>query len=102
MSNVMCHVSCHVSCVTCHVSRVTCHMSIFFFGRVCYQRGLPRLVFFRFEDGPSKLKPYGYVQFTGDTVVGHTDVALIRTNQDIFTVNEAGNQTGNYPWVRHQ
>ena len=43
--------------VTCHVSRVTCHMShffyfYFFFGqngeayrwRVCYQRGLPRLV----------------------------------------------------------
>ena len=66
MSRVMCHVSCvmcHVSCVMCHVSRVTCHMShvtrhvsqikfFFFFGqsveaqrgRVCYQRGLPRLV----------------------------------------------------------
>ena len=40
----------------CHLSRVTCHMSLlfsFFFGqsggayrwRVCYQRGLPRLVF---------------------------------------------------------
>ena len=42
----------------CHVSRVTCHMSILFFyftkkigqsdgaswWRVCYQRGLPRLV----------------------------------------------------------
>ena len=61
-------VMCHVSCVTCHVSRVTCHMSkyiffslhFFFFlslkqikqsggasrWRVCYQRGLPRLVFF--------------------------------------------------------
>ena len=55
-----CHVSrvtCHVSRVTCHVSRVTCHVShviffFFFFGksgevyrwRVCYQRGLPRLV----------------------------------------------------------
>ena len=56
--------TCHMSCVTCHVSHVTCHMShimchmsyfffIFFFGqsgeayqwRVCYQRGLPRLVF---------------------------------------------------------
>ena len=51
---------CHVSHVTCHVSCVTCHMShvIFFFfyvkkigqsggasrWRVCYQRGLPRLV----------------------------------------------------------
>ena len=56
----------HVSCVTCHMSHVTCHMShvtcpvshvnlffIFFLGqsgaayrwRVCYQRGLPRLVY---------------------------------------------------------
>ena len=48
----------HVSCVTYHLSRVTCHVSlvtIFFFfffrqsgqdywWRVCYQRGLPRLV----------------------------------------------------------
>ena len=49
-----------MSCVTCHVSHVTCHMScvtcnyyyFIFFGqsceayrwRVCYQRGLPRLV----------------------------------------------------------
>ena len=40
----------------CHMSRVTCH--IFFFGqsgeaywwRVCYQRGLPRLVLERFEE----------------------------------------------------
>ena len=52
------HVTCHVSHVTCHMSRVTCHMShvtchfSFLFGqsgeayrwRVCYQRGLPRLV----------------------------------------------------------
>ena len=71
MSRVTCHVShvtCHVSHVTCHVSHVTCHMShviyIYFFSffffffflffgqsgeayrwRVCYQRGLPRLVF---------------------------------------------------------
>ena len=53
-------VTCHVSHVTCHVSHVMCHMSqlfnlIFFFfflgqsgeayqWRVCYQRGLPRLV----------------------------------------------------------
>ena len=64
VSCVMCHVSrvtCHVSRVTCHVSHVTCHMScvtkkVFFFvekngksgeasrSRVCYQRGLPRLV----------------------------------------------------------
>ena len=55
----MSHVTCHVSCVTCHVSHVMCHMPIllfiyFFLGqlgeayrwRVCYQRGLPRLVFF--------------------------------------------------------
>ena len=49
MSCVTCHVShvmCHVSHVMCHVSHVTCH---FFFGeaywgRVCYQRGLPCLV----------------------------------------------------------
>ena len=55
----MSHVTCHVSRVTSHMSHVTCHMShlfiyfIFFFGqscgayrwRVCYQRGLPRLVY---------------------------------------------------------
>ena len=39
----------HVSHVTCPMSRVRCHMSLFycgaFRGRVCYQRGLPRLVF---------------------------------------------------------
>ena len=71
VSRVTCHMSrvtCHMSRVTCHVSPVTCHMShvkkkflplnFFFFyvnkigqsggasrGRVCYQRGLPRLVF---------------------------------------------------------
>ena len=51
--------TCQVSGVTCHVSHVTCHLSnvtcqIFFLvgqsgeasqGRVCYQRGLPRLVY---------------------------------------------------------
>ena len=74
VSCVMCHVSCvtcHVSHVTCHLSSVTCHMSnknlqifnffvSFFFclkkkllsggarrWRVCYQRGLPRLVFLK-------------------------------------------------------
>ena len=67
MSRVACHVSrviCHVSHVTCHMSCVTCHMShVTFFVvvsfvcflqtdgvsrlRVCYQRGLPRLFFFR-------------------------------------------------------
>ena len=52
----MSHVACHVSPVTCHMSRVTCHVShaTFFlllqsceayWWRVCYQRGLPRLVF---------------------------------------------------------
>ena len=60
-------VTCHVSCVTCHVSNVTYHLPHvnrhlspvtfhFFWGkkmknggaswwRVCYQRGLPRLVY---------------------------------------------------------
>ena len=40
---------CHMSYVTCHMSHVMCHMSIFFGEayrlRVCYQRGLPRLVY---------------------------------------------------------
>ena len=49
----MSRVTCHMSHVTCHLSPVTCHMSHFFFflqngevsqWRVCYQRGLPRLV----------------------------------------------------------
>ena len=68
MSHVS-HVPCHVSHVTCHLSRVTCplsHVSFLFYfflfkkknilkkiwqscgaswWRVCYQRGLPRLVF---------------------------------------------------------
>ena len=48
-------VTCHMSCVRCHVSGVTCHMYFFclFFlsggaswWRGCYQRGLPRLVYF--------------------------------------------------------
>ena len=71
-------VTCHVSHVTCHLSTVTCHMShvkkkllhvliylyiyIYFFNvkkigqsggasrwRVCYQRGLPRLVYYRLQ-----------------------------------------------------
>ena len=68
MSNVTCHMShvtCHMAHVTCHMSHVTCHMSHvtylvshilchFLFvqndgasqWRVCYQRGLPRQVFF--------------------------------------------------------
>ena len=50
----MSRVTCHVSNVTCHMSRVTCPIFFFFFffgksggasrWRVCYQRGLPRLV----------------------------------------------------------
>ena len=50
----MSHVTCHVSHVTCHVSHVICHFFFFlFFGqsgqaywwKVCYQQGLPRLVY---------------------------------------------------------
>ena len=45
-------VTCHLSYVRCQVSGVRCHFFHFFFlqnvgacqGRVCYQRGLPRLV----------------------------------------------------------
>ena len=48
----MSRVACHVSRVTCHMSRVIIIIIIFFFGhsgeaiqgRVCYQRGPPRLV----------------------------------------------------------
>ena len=59
-----CHMSgvrCHVSYVRCHVSGVTCQVScvtfFYFFvwqsgeasrWRVCYQRGLPRLVYITF------------------------------------------------------
>ena len=50
-----CHVSYftgHVSCVTCHMSHVMCHFFHVFllqsgeasWWRVCYQRGVPRLV----------------------------------------------------------
>ena len=65
-------VTCNMSSVTCHLSRVTCHIKVFFYNyffffffiriflaslkkirqsggagrwRVCYQWGLPRLVF---------------------------------------------------------
>ena len=50
-------VMCHVSCVTCQLSRVTCHMYFFSsvkkmgpsggasWWKVCYQRGLTRLVY---------------------------------------------------------
>ena len=50
----MSRVICHVSCVTCHMSCVTCFFCCCFFWqsgeahwwRVCYQHGLPLLVFF--------------------------------------------------------
>ena len=52
--------TCHVSRVTCHMSHVTCHMSQFlifflqscetFRWRVCYQRGLPCLVYTDFTN----------------------------------------------------
>ena len=52
----MSRVTCHMSFITCHVSHVMCHMSSFFFlfffrsgstywWRVCYQRGLPFLIY---------------------------------------------------------
>ena len=40
-----------------------------------------------------------YYQFTGDTVVGHTDVALLRTSTEMFGVNNYGNETSSYPFV---
>ena len=58
MSHITCHMSCvtcHMSCVMCHMSCVTCHLFIYicfrrdkrcYWWRVCYQGGLPRLVFF--------------------------------------------------------
>ena len=51
------YIMCHMSHVACHMSHVTCHMSHVrkkkkngqcggaYWTRVCYQRGLPRLVF---------------------------------------------------------
>ena len=50
-------VRCHISLITCHVSHLSCHMSHIFssfflleiggvsWWRVCYQWGLPRLIF---------------------------------------------------------
>ena len=41
-----------------------------------------------------------YFQYTGDTVVGHTDVALIKTTEDVFQVDgNSPNQTDEYPWI---
>ena len=53
------HVTCRMSRVTCHMSHVICLLFLLLFGqsgeayrwRVCYQRGLPRLVFFLFRIG---------------------------------------------------
>ena len=63
MSCVTCHLShftCHLSHVTCHVSPVTFYFLFFIVlqkkwcgasrWKVCYQRGLPRLVFFYLFD----------------------------------------------------
>ena len=58
---------CHISRVPCHMSRVRCPVSgvqVTFFGgsggtsrwRVCYQQGLPRLVFNRLSVGRSVLQ----------------------------------------------
>ena len=69
IKHVICHMShvmWHVSRVTCHMSSVTCHMSQFLFfylcffrhsggaswWGVCYQQGLPRLVFTERPCGP--------------------------------------------------
>ena len=46
------HVICHMSCFMCHMSCVTCHFFVWQIGeaswwRVCYKRGLPRLVIMR-------------------------------------------------------
>ena len=62
LKTALSRVTCYMSCVMCHMSCVTGHMSTKkfekvqkgFFGqsdgasgwRVCYQRGLPRVVFF--------------------------------------------------------
>ena len=85
MSCVTCHVSrvtCHMSCVTCHMSHVTCHVSkkkffLFFFFyrkkmeksgeasrlRVCYQRGLPRLVLIAFTYMPGIASKVWFILF---------------------------------------
>ena len=73
----MSRVTCHMSCVTCHMSHVACHISkkiysyflfVFLYSffrqgggaswwRVCYQRGLPRLVYSSYGGfGKQKLK----------------------------------------------
>ena len=64
-------VTCHMSHVMCHMSRVTCKIFflLIFFGqsgessrwRVCYQRGLPRLV----SISPVMVRPSFSVIFSG-------------------------------------
>ena len=36
---------------------------------------------------------------TGDTVVGHTDVALVKTMEDVFGINDKRNQTDTFPFI---
>ena len=67
-----------MSPVTCHMSHVTCHMSLFFYffllsgetswWRVCYQRGLPRLV--------SLMAPSSWTQTLPDIVKIYTNLFL--------------------------
>ena len=84
------HVMCHVSCVTCHVSRVTCHMSLFFFfffffgqsgeayrWRVCYQRGLPRLVFLIWDTLFSNIPPTNTTSSSSTIRTTSTTIILI-------------------------
>ena len=80
-----CHVSCvmcHVSCVRCQVSHVMCHAWHFFFfffrqsggasrWRVCYQRGLPRLVL-----------QYTLVAIPNCTPLLHKIMVIVKTSGD--------------------
>ena len=70
------HVTCHMSHVTCHVSHVTFFLLLFsgLFGeayrwRVCYQRGLPRLVSIDLKSSQNFKKSYcenqkNYIRFS--------------------------------------
>ena len=84
-SLVMCQVSCvrcHVSGVTCQMSRVTCQVSgvTFFLSggvsllRVCYQWGLPRLVFIISRDFKIYPVQCSTVQNTGRSAVPYIAV----------------------------
>ena len=87
-----CHVSrvtCHMSHVTCHMSHVTCHIFLFIFflgqsgeaywSRVCYQRGLPRLVFLCFLESCQQLIVY-------------------TCNQSSFRVQRTFDHSASLPW----